>query len=163
HAPFSGDIADGFVWGRGALDDKSSLIAILDAGERLAMSRYQPSRTIMFAFGQDEEAGGAQGNAAIAKTLAQRGVHFAWVLDEGSPIMQEPYPGVRQPVALVGVAEKGFLTLELVAHGTGGHSAMPTHDLALPRLASAINNVVASPFTSDFDVIQRAKLDVLTP
>src|SRR5262249_14783843 len=67
HAPFSGDIADGFVWGRGALDDKSSLIAILDAGERLAMSRYQPSRTIMFAFGQDEEAGGAQGNGAIAK------------------------------------------------------------------------------------------------
>jgi carboxypeptidase PM20D1 len=163
HAPFSGDIADGFVWGRGSIDNKSSLIAILEAGERIAMSGYQPERTIMFAFGQDEEVGGVGGNGAIAKALQARGVRFAWVLDEGSPIMNVPYPGVRRPVALIGVGEKGYLTLELTAHGTGGHSARPTRDLALPRLASAINNVVGNPFVSDFDDIQRAKLSILTP
>jgi carboxypeptidase PM20D1 len=163
HAPFSGDIADGFVWGRGSIDDKSSLIALLEAGDRLAVSRYQPTRTIMFAVGQDEEAGGNQGNGAMAKALAARGTHFAWVLDEGSPIMNEPYPGTKHPVALIGVGEKGYLTLQITAHGTGGHSARPTKDLALPRLATAINNVVNTPFVSDFDDIQRAKLNIVTP
>jgi carboxypeptidase PM20D1 len=163
HAPFSGDIADGFVWGRGAIDDKSSLIAILEAGERIAMSRYQPDRTIMFAFGQDEEVGGAGGNGTIAKTLKSRGVRFTWILDEGSPIMNQPYPGVRRPVAFVGVGEKGYLSLELLAHGTGGHSARPTRDLALPRLSQAIVNVVNRPFVSDLDDIQLAKFQVLTP
>ena len=134
HPPFDGVVADGFIWGRGAIDDKSSLIAILEAGERLAMSRYQPARTIMFALGQDEEAGGV-GNATIAKALMQRGVRFAWVLDEFSPILQEPYPGVRQPIATIGVAEKGYLTLELTAHGTGGHSAMPTSSIR-PRTST---------------------------
>ena len=163
HAPFSGDIADGYVWGRGTIDDKSSLIAILEAGERVAMSGYQPERTIMFAFGQDEEAGGAGGNATIAKALQSRGTRLAWVLDEGMPILKEPYPGLNKPVALVGVGEKGYLSLELVAHGEGGHSARPTRDLALPRLANAITNVVNTPFVSDLDGIQRAYLDVLTP
>ncbi len=163
HAPFSGDIADGFVWGRGAIDDKSSLIAMLEAGERIAMSGYQPERTIMFALGQDEEVGGAQGNGAIAKALMGRGVRFHWVLDEGSPVMNVPYPGVRRPMALVGIGEKGYLTLELTAHGTGGHSARPTADLALPRLGTAINNLLSHPFESDIDSIQQAKLDILTP
>lgn len=163
HAPFSGDIADGFVWGRGAIDNKSAVIAILEAGERIAQSGYQPTRTIMFAFGQDEEVGGAGGNGEIAKALKARGVRFQWVLDEGSPIVNEPYPGLRKQIAMVGVGEKGYLTLELVAHGTGGHSARPTQDLALPRLATAINKVVGAPFVSDLDEIQRAKLSLLTP
>jgi carboxypeptidase PM20D1 len=163
HAPFSGDIADGFVWGRGSIDNKSAVIAILEAGERIAQSGYQPTRTIMFAFGQDEEVGGAGGNGEIAKALKARGVRFAWVLDEGSPILNEPYPGLRKPMAMLGVGEKGYLTLELVAHGTGGHSARPTKDLALVRLATAINNVVASPFVSDLDAIQREKLAMITP
>jgi carboxypeptidase PM20D1 len=163
HAPFSGDIADGFVWGRGTLDDKGQLVAILEAANRLAMTDFQPERTIMFAFGQDEEVGGAKGNAAIAKALAARGLHFAWVLDEGSSIMNEPYPGVRKPVAFVSNVEKGFLTLELTAHGEGGHAARPSRDLALPRLSSAILNAVSHPFESDLDEIQRAKLAVLAP
>ena len=77
HAPFSGDIAEGFVWGRGAIDDKGQLVSILEAAERLAASGFQPERTIIFAFGQDEEVGGGQGNAMIAKALAGRSTHFA--------------------------------------------------------------------------------------
>jgi carboxypeptidase PM20D1 len=163
HAPFSGDIAEGFVWGRGTLDDKGQLVAILEAMNRLAMTGFQPERTVMFAFGQDEEVGGGKGNAAIAKTLTARGAHFAWVLDEGSSIMNEPYPGVRRPVAFVSNAEKGYLSLELTAHGEGGHAARPSRDLALPRLSTAILNVVGSPFESDLDDIQRAKFAVLAP
>ncbi len=163
HAPFSGDIAEGYVWGRGTLDDKGQLVAILEAMNRLAMTGFQPERTIMFAFGQDEEVGGAKGNAMIAKALVARGAHLAWVLDEGSSIMNEPYPGVRRPVAFVSNAEKGYLSLELTAHGEGGHAARPSRDLALPRLSAAILNVVGSPFTSDLDDIQRAKFAVLAP
>jgi carboxypeptidase PM20D1 len=95
--------------------------------------------------------------------LKSRGVRFTWILDEGSPIMNQPYPGVRRPVAFVGVGEKGYLSLELLAHGTGGHSARPTRDLALPRLSQAIVNVVNRPFVSDLDDIQLAKFQVLTP
>jgi carboxypeptidase PM20D1 len=163
HAPFSGDIADGFVWGRGTLDDKGQLVSILEAANRLAMMDFQPERTIMFAFGQDEEVGGAKGNEAIAKALTSRATHFAWVLDEGSSIMNEPYPGTRKPVAFISNAEKGFLSLELTAHGQGGHAARPSGDLALPRLSSAILNAVSHPFESDLDDIQREKLSVLAP
>jgi len=163
HAPFSGDIAQGFVWGRGAIDDKGQLIPILEAANELAASGFQPERTIMFAFGQDEEVGGAKGNATIARALASRGIHFAWVLDEGSSIMNEPYPGMRRPVAFISIAEKGYLSVELTAHGEGGHAARPSRDLALPRLATAILNVVGHPFVSDLDEIQRSKFAILAP
>jgi carboxypeptidase PM20D1 len=163
HDPFGGDIADGFVWGRGAIDDKGCLITLLDAAERLAQSGFTPERTIMFAFGQDEEVGGREGNGAIAKILAARHVHFAWVLDEGGAIFDEPFPGVQQPVAYMAVAEKGYLTLQLVAHGTGGHSSRPTHDLAVARLSDAVLNVVNHPFASGLDDVQREQFSVLAP
>ncbi len=163
HAPFSGDIAGGFVWGRGAIDDKGQLVAILEAAEHLAASGFQPDRTIMFAFGEDEEVGGGKGNAVIAKSLQSRGTHFAWVLDEGSSVLSEPFPGVRHPVALIATGEKGFLTLQLTAHGLGGHAARPSDNLAVVRLSSAILNVTSRPFASDLDDIQRAKLAVLAP
>ena len=153
HEPFSGDIADGYVWGRGTLDNKAAALALMEAGDRLAQSNFQPRRTIMFAFGDDQEAGGAKGNAAIASALSRRGVRFAWVLDEGSPILKEPYPGLDRPVALVSVGEKGFLRLELAAKGEA-------QEAALPRAA---DRALSRTFPSDLDAIQRAKLDVLTP
>lgn len=153
HEPFSGDIADGFVWGRGTIDNKAAAVALMEAGDRLAQSNFQPRRTIMFAFGEDQEAGGIKGNAAIAKTLSDRGVRFAWVLDEGSPILKEPYPGIDRPVAMVSIAEKGFLRLELAAKGEGREAA----------LSRAVDNAVNRRFGSDLDAIQRAKLNVLTP
>jgi carboxypeptidase PM20D1 len=161
HDPFSGDIADGFVWGRGSIDDKGSLIVLLEAADRLAKQGFTPARTIMFAFGQDEEVGGGKGNALIAQALAKRGVHFAWVLDEGGAVIDEPYPGIEQPVASVDVAEKGYLSLRLTAHGTGGHSSRPTGDMAIARLARAITHVIDHPFPSGLDNIQHEKLSIL--
>ncbi|HSM95613.1 MAG TPA: M20 family peptidase [Rhizomicrobium sp.] len=163
HDAFGGDIADGFVWGRGAIDDKGCLITLLDAAERLAQSGFTPERTIMFASGQDEEVGGSKGNGNVAKVLAARHVHFAWVLDEGGTIFNEPFPGVQQPVAFLAVAEKGYLTLRLVAHGTGGHSSRPTHDLAIARLSEAVLKVVDHPFASGIDDIQSEQFTVLAP
>jgi len=113
----------------------------------------------MFALGEDAEAGG-KGNAAIAKALQSRGVHFAWVLDEGTPILNEPYPGVTKPVAFVSVAEKGFVSLELVAKDD---SARPARGTAAPRLDDAIKAALNRPFVSDLDDIQRAKIAVLAP
>lgn len=163
HGAFSGDVAEGYVWGRGSIDDKGSLVMILEAAERLAETGFVPERTIMFAFGQDEEVGGSEGNAIIAKTLAARGVHFFFVLDEGGAIIDEPFVGVQRPIAFVAVEEKGYLSLELVAHGEGGHSSRPTRDMAIVRLAGAVLKVVDHPFASGLDPVQREKLSVIAP
>ncbi len=163
HRPFSGDIAGGYVWGRGAIDDKGCLVTILEAANALAAKGFQPQRTIMFAFGQDEEVGGSKGNKLAAQALARRGVHFAWVLDEGGAIVNEPFPGVETPIAFIAVSEKGYLSLKLVAHGTGGHSSRPTNDMAIARLSQAVLAVVDHPFSSGLDNVQREKMAVIAP
>jgi carboxypeptidase PM20D1 len=163
HDPFSGDIAGGYVWGRGSIDDKGMLVCIFEAAERLAAAGFTPARTIIFSFGQDEEVGGSEGTANVAKVVGGRGIHLSWVLDEGGTIQTEPYPGVHTPIAVVAVAEKGYLSLKLVAHGTGGHSSRPTNDLAIERLSRAIVAVVHHPFESGLDDIQRGKLAILAP
>jgi carboxypeptidase PM20D1 len=163
HAPFSGDVDGSYVWGRGAIDDKGCLITLLEAANALAAKGFQPARTIMFAFGQDEEVGGSKGNKLAAEALARRGIHFAWVLDEGGVIANEPFPGVETPMAFVSVAEKGYLSLKIVAHGTGGHSSRPTNDMAIARLSQAVLNVVDHPFSSGLDSVQREKMAVIAP
>jgi carboxypeptidase PM20D1 len=162
-APFGGDIAGGYVWGRGSIDDKGSLIAILEAANRLAAKGFKPARTILFAFGQDEEIGGAGGNGRIAAALKARGVHLDFVLDEGGAIQNEPFPGVSQAVAFVAVGEKGYLSVRLVAHGKGGHSARPSKDLAIARLSQAVLDVVSHRFVSGLDDVQREKLSTIAP
>lgn len=120
YPPFSGAIEEGFIWGRGAWDDKSTLLASLEALEKMLSEGRQPERTLMLAFGHDEEVGGRQGAGEIAKYLENQGVQFEFVLDEGGVIGKGLVPGVAQPVALIGTAEKGYLTLELSAEGPGG-------------------------------------------
>ncbi|MGH8454230.1 MAG: M20/M25/M40 family metallo-hydrolase, partial [Nevskiales bacterium] len=113
HGPFSGDIADGHIWGRGALDDKASVLAQLEAVELLIARGFKPRRTIYLAFGHDEEVGGQDGAARIAEQLRNYGVQPAMVLDEGGAVMRGSVPGVAAPVALVGIAEKGYLSVML--------------------------------------------------
>ncbi|HXG27991.1 MAG TPA: M20/M25/M40 family metallo-hydrolase, partial [Nevskiales bacterium] len=123
--PFGGDIADGYVWGRGALDDKASALAQLEAVELLLARGFKPRRTIYLAFGHDEEVGGRDGAARIAELLHKLQVRPALVLDEGGAVMQDGMLGLSGPVALVGIAEKGYLSLMLSAEDSGGHSSMP--------------------------------------
>jgi carboxypeptidase PM20D1 len=123
--PFSGAVKDGFVWGRGSWDDKGNLMSIMEAIEGLAGAGFQPRQTIYLVFGQDEEIGGQRGAAEVAKRFRQRGVHLQFVLDEGLLITDGVLAGLDRPAALVGVAEKGYMSLQLTATATPGHSSMP--------------------------------------
>ncbi|MFO1329783.1 MAG: M20 family peptidase [Rubrivivax sp.] len=145
--PFSGEVSDGFVWGRGTLDDKSNLITQLEALELLLKAGVKPRRTLYFVFGHDEEVGGARGVVPIVQLLQQRGVRLDWVLDEGLAITQGVMPGVQAPVALVGLAEKGAVSLKLATTAPPGHSSMPPGpgQSAVGRLAGALARLDAQP------------------
>jgi carboxypeptidase PM20D1 len=136
--PFEGVIADGFIWGRGAWDDKGNLYAMLEAAEQMTKQGFRPKRTIYFAFGHDEEVGGIRGAKAIAALLASRGVRLDFVLDEGLLITEGIVKGLDKPAALIGVAEKGYATLVLTAHATPGHSSMPPRDTAIGMMSAAL-------------------------
>ena len=123
--PFSGAVKDGFVWGRGAWDDKGNLMSMLEAVEMLAATGFRPRQTIYLMFGQDEEIGGQRGAMQIARLFKERGIRLQFVIDEGLLITEGLLPGLSRPAALVGVAEKGILTLQLTATATPGHSSMP--------------------------------------
>lgn len=110
HPPFAGHIADGYIWGRGTLDDKASVLGILEAVETLTTEEFQPDRTIYIAFGHDEEVGGINGAAKIAEYFQSSGIEFEYVLDEGGLVIDGMMPGVSAPTALVGIAEKGYLS-----------------------------------------------------
>jgi carboxypeptidase PM20D1 len=138
HPPFAGEIADGFVWGRGALDDKASLVALLEAVERLLADGFEPRRTVYLAFGHDEEVGGTHGATTLAARLAERGVVPLVVLDEGLAVTEGIVSDVALPVALVGVAEKGYVSIELVVQAEGGHSSTPPRETAVGILATAL-------------------------
>ncbi len=145
HPPLSGTIQDGFVWGRGALDMKSTVIAIMEAVEGLIKAGYQPERTVYLAFGHDEEIGGLEGAREISRLLVERGERLEVVLDEGGAIMVGSLPGVTLPVALVGVAEKGYASLELKVEGRPGHSSMPPPHTAIGVLSRALTRLEAHP------------------
>ena len=144
YPPFEGRIVSGHVWGRGALDDKGSVIAILEATERLAAEGFTPRRTIYLAFGHDEETGGS-GAMAVAALLASRAIRLESTLDEGQVVARGIVPGVAAPVALVGVAEKGYLNVELEVTGEGGHSSMPPAETVIGILSGAVRRVEQHP------------------
>lgn len=161
--PFDGVISDGYVWGRGALDMKGPLVAILEAVELRAAAGHQPRQTIMLGFGHDEEVLGGNGATRIAGLLASRGVRLKWVFDEGGALAQGFFPGVAPPCASVGIAEKGYVTLEITATAEGGHSSMPPPDTAVTLLARAITRVHESPFPGKIDGPMAAMMDALGP
>jgi carboxypeptidase PM20D1 len=136
--PFGGVIRDGFVWGRGAWDDKANLFAIFEAVETLAAAGFKPRQTVYIASGHDEEIGGEQGAKAIAALLQSRGVRLDFVIDEGLLITEGVLKGLDKPVALVGTAEKGYLTLALAAKSRPGHSSMPPPETAIGMLSAAL-------------------------
>jgi carboxypeptidase PM20D1 len=131
--PFSGEVRGGYVWGRGSWDDKGNLIAQMEAIEMLLANGFKPRQTIMLAFGHDEEVSGQRGAVQIAKLLQERNVKLDFVLDEGLLITDGIMPGLSKPAALIGIAEKGFLSVVLKVPATPGHSSMPP-----PKGSSAI-------------------------
>ena len=123
--PFSGEVKDGFIWGRGSWDDKGNLMSQLEAVEMLLASGFKPERTVYLAYGADEEVSGTRGAAKIAALLKERKVHVNFVIDEGLLVLEGVMPGIAKPTALIGVAEKGYMSVVLKMSTTPGHSSMP--------------------------------------
>ncbi len=144
--PFEGIIKDGYLWGRGSIDDKSNLMGQLEAVNFLVGSQFKPKRDIYLAFGHDEELGGERGALKIAQLLKSRGVEAEFVLDEGGIVTDNMVPGVSQPVALIGTSEKGYLDLTLSVRIEGGHSSMPKKDNAIGVMSKALTYLANHPF-----------------
>lgn len=159
--PFAGVVRDDAVWGRGTIDDKGSLVALMEAGELLARTGFTPPRTIILVSGHDEETRGS-GARAVAALLAGRGVKAWFTLDEGSAIVED-HPVTKGPAALIAVAEKGYMTLRLTARGEGGHSSAPPRQTAVSALARAITAIDEHPFAARYDGPTREGLRTLAP
>lgn len=145
HPPFAGVVDDEFVWGRGAIDDKSRVLALLEAMEAALEAGVTPSATLYFAFGHDEEVGGESGAAMIAEHLHRSGVCAALLLDEGGVVTRGVVDGIDRPVASIMLGEKGFVTIRLVTNDVGGHSSMPPAQTAVGRIARAVTRIQDNP------------------
>jgi carboxypeptidase PM20D1 len=145
HPPFAGEIVDGFIWGRGTLDIKNQLIGIMEAAESLLQQGYRPERTILFGLGHDEETGGVNGAKVMGELLKERGVRLAGIVDEGGGISAGLAAGVRDAVALIGVSEKGYLTVAFTVRGQPGHSSTPPPQTAIGILARALSRLESHP------------------
>ncbi|MGY1717348.1 M20/M25/M40 family metallo-hydrolase [Geodermatophilus sp. SYSU D01106] len=143
--PFSGLVEDGWVHGRGAVDDKGSLVAVLEAVESLAAAGHTPARDVYVFSGDDEEVAGVGAQLAV-QAFRDRGITPWAVVDEGGAVVSGVFPGVPGPIAVVGLAEKGLLGVDLVATDPGGHASSPTPGGAPARLARAVLRLDAAPF-----------------
>jgi carboxypeptidase PM20D1 len=162
HEPFAGTVADGIVWGRGTMDDKLSVMSFLEATETLLDDGYQPKRSLYLAFGHDEEVGGKDGAQEVAKYLKEQGVEFEFVLDEGGIVTEGVMKQVDRPVAIIGVAEKGYLNLRLRVDDAGGHSSQPPPRSALGIVSRAVVKVEDDPFPAQLTFMEQT-FDAIAP
>ena len=158
--PFSGLIEDGVVHGRGAIDDKGALVAILEAVESLVAAGFTPARDVYLSFGNDEEVFGVGAQLAV-ETLTSRGIRPWAVLDEGGAVVSGVFPGVPGHTAVVGLAEKGLLDVELVTTDAGGHASAPVRGGAPARLARAIPRIDDNPFPARLHDVVLGMVDAL--
>lgn len=162
HPPFAGVIAEGAVWGRGAIDDKGSLVTLFEGAEILARQGFAPRRTVMIISSHDEEVRG-QGARAAAAWMKARGIRAEFVLDEGQAVISDN-PITGGPVALIGLAEKGYATLKVTARAPGGHSSSPPKDGGgVVTLSKAVTAIAEHPFPMKFSGPGAAMLVSLAP
>lgn len=147
--PFDAVIENGVMWGRGTLDTKVTFNGILSAAENLIRSGFTPAHDIYFAFSGGEEVNGP-GAVNIVEHFKKNGITPAFVLDEGGAVVENMFPGVTKPCALIGIAEKGMMNLEYSAKSDGGHASAPSPHTPVGRLAMACASVEAHPFKAHF-------------
>ncbi|MCM3781167.1 M20/M25/M40 family metallo-hydrolase [Microbacterium hydrocarbonoxydans] len=145
HPPFAGVVSDGIVYGRGALDDKGPLIVVLEAVENLLAGGFSPARDVYLSFGGNEETFGRAAEE-IARVLRDRGIVPWLVVDEGGAVVDAPLPFVPGRAAMIGVGEKGVMTLTLSARGDGGHASAPPSLTAVRRVARAVDRLGPTTF-----------------
>jgi carboxypeptidase PM20D1 len=163
HPPFDGVVKDGFIFGRGALDIKSGIMSEMEAVEYLLREDFKTERTVYLAYGHDEEIGGKQGAFQIAKHLQEQNVELEFVIDEGGSIISGIVPGVDKPVAIIGIAEKGYVSLELTVEEEGGHSSMPPKQTAIGILSAAIAKLETHPFPAKINGPGAVMFDYVGP
>lgn len=163
--PYAGEIRDGFVWGRGAWDDKGNLVAQMEAIELLLASGFQPRQTVYLISGADEEVSGLRGAQEIAKLLQSRNVRLDFVLDEGLFIAEGLMPGVTRPVGLIGIAEKGYISVVIRAKGTPGHASAPPPpgQTAISKLATALARLEEKQLPAAMKGVAREMFETLAP
>jgi carboxypeptidase PM20D1 len=144
HPPFDAVVAEGAIWGRGTLDDKGAVTAILEAVETLLADGFTPASDVWLSFGCTEEVSGDAAPQAVAE-LTRRGVRPWFVLDEGGAVASGAFPGVDRPVAVIGVSEKGTTSVELRAEGRGGHASTPARRGPTARIGRALARLDRSP------------------
>ena len=142
---FCGEVIDGELWGRGALDTKVTLCGSLEAAETLLAKGFVPENDIILAYCGDEETSGSSAEAAT-KLLAERGIVPAFVLDEGGAVVENVFPGVKEQCAVIGIAEKGLMNIDLTIRGNGGHAATPPPKSNIGQLADAVAAIEKNPF-----------------
>ena len=150
YPPFSGTIADGKVWGRGAADTKCSLMAFLQAAEEMLAEGYTPACDVYLASSCTEEIGGS-GSPKLVAWLKEHNVHLFMLCDEGGSIVQDPVVGVKGHFAAVGIFEKAYGDVKFIAESNGGHASAPARNTPIPRLAKFVAAVEKkSPFKAAF-------------
>ncbi|MEM9717120.1 MAG: M20/M25/M40 family metallo-hydrolase [Pseudomonadota bacterium] len=159
--PWAGEIADGFVWGRGALDMKGVAISFLEALDRLAADGFQPQRDIYVTLTQDEEIGGLGGAQAVVAYFQNNDIAIDWSLDEGSFILRNIVSAVDKDIASINIAEKGYVTVAISATSEGGHSSLPQRDTAVFSLAEALNDLHDAPIDGGLTGITKDFFDDL--
>lgn len=163
HGPFSGDIADGRLWGRGTLDTKGNLWAMLQAAEELASQGFVPETDVWFESACTEETDGS-GADLITQELQRRGQRFRLVVDEGGMMMHDPIGGSSGTFALIGVGEKGVADLKFVARSKGGHASTPGKDTPLVRLGKFMAAAEKSDcFTAELSPVVQEMLRRMAP
>ena len=143
--PFAGILEDGVLWGRGTLDTKVTMNGALSAANALITQGFQPEQDIYFAFSGGEEVNGL-GAVNIVKYFQENGITPALVVDEGGGVVENVFPGVKQPCAMIGIAEKGLMNVRYTVHSGGGHASAPLPKSPVTDLAKACRKVVDNPF-----------------
>ncbi|WP_235298560.1 M20/M25/M40 family metallo-hydrolase [Portibacter marinus] len=162
--PFAGTIQDGYILGRGTMDDKGSVISILESTERLLKEGFQPRESIYFAFGHDEEVGGNNGAVKIAHRFQEQGQEFSFIIDEGLVVITDGLSGIQKPIGLIGLAEKGAMSMTLsVDLDKGGHAMMPPKETAITILSDALVNLKNHPPASRFNASVEKMFEYIGP
>ena len=144
--PFGAELKDGYIYGRGALDMKNMVISIMESAEELCSRGFKPAHDIWIVFGGDEERTGIKGAKETAKWFSEKGIHFSFVLDEGTPVAEDMIKGINTPLALVGIEEKGFLSLDLTVDQQSGHASQPPEQQAAAVLGRSLLRLSRRPF-----------------